>query len=134
VKAVFRSEIIGKNQKNFRWEYCFHVPPISGAFLPELARIFRHGFYKKMIDIAFNSSKSNSIITCIVDAMFQCMKIDWNNLSDNEKMNKSNQLRSRSTGRFLQENTEKSMEHGSSIPAESLWIFPGEFRPFPSEF
>jgi hypothetical protein len=36
-----QSEIIGKNPKNFRWEYCFHVPVISGAFLPEPARIFR---------------------------------------------------------------------------------------------
>jgi hypothetical protein len=38
-----RSEIIGKNPKNFRWEYCFHVPAISGAFLPEPARNFRPG-------------------------------------------------------------------------------------------
>ena len=38
-----RSEIIGKNPKNFRWEYCFHVPMISGAFLPEPVRIFRPG-------------------------------------------------------------------------------------------
>jgi hypothetical protein len=38
-----RWEIIGKNPKNFRWEYCFHVPVISGAFLPEPARIFRPG-------------------------------------------------------------------------------------------
>jgi hypothetical protein len=38
-----RSEIIGKNPKFFRWEYCFHVPTISGAFLPEPARIFRPG-------------------------------------------------------------------------------------------
>jgi len=36
-----RSEIIGKNPKIFRWEYCFHVPAISGAFLPEPARIFQ---------------------------------------------------------------------------------------------
>jgi len=45
-----------------------------------------------MIDMAFNSSKSNSIITCIVDDIFQCTKIDWNNLSDDEKLNKSNEL------------------------------------------
>jgi hypothetical protein len=38
-----RSEIIGKNPKNFRWEYCFHVPAISVAFLPESARNFRPG-------------------------------------------------------------------------------------------
>ncbi len=38
-----RSEIIGKNPKIFRWEYCFHVPAISGAFLPEPARNFRPG-------------------------------------------------------------------------------------------
>ncbi len=38
-----RSEIIEKNLKIFRWEYCFHVPAISGAFLPEPARIFRPG-------------------------------------------------------------------------------------------
>jgi hypothetical protein len=38
-----RSEIIGKNPKNFRWEYCFHTPAISGAFLPEPARNFRPG-------------------------------------------------------------------------------------------
>jgi hypothetical protein len=38
-----RSEIIGKNPKFFRWEYCFHVPAISGAVLPEPARIFRPG-------------------------------------------------------------------------------------------
>jgi hypothetical protein len=38
-----RSEIIGKNPKNFRWEYCFHVSAISGAFLPEPARNFRPG-------------------------------------------------------------------------------------------
>ncbi|CAM4844559.1 unnamed protein product, partial [Rotaria magnacalcarata] len=48
--------------------------------------------FKKMIDMTYNSSKSNSIITCIVDDMFRCMKIDWNNLSDDEKINKSNQL------------------------------------------
>ncbi len=35
-----RSEIIGKNPKIFRWEYCFHVPAISSVFLPEPARIF----------------------------------------------------------------------------------------------
>ena len=39
-----RSEIIGKNPKIFRLEYCFHVPVTSGAFLPEPARIFRPGF------------------------------------------------------------------------------------------
>jgi hypothetical protein len=39
-----RSEIIGKNPKNFRWEYCFHVPAISDAFLPEPARNFRPGY------------------------------------------------------------------------------------------
>ena len=38
-----RSEIIGKNPKIFRLEYCFHVPVTSGAFLPEPARIFRPG-------------------------------------------------------------------------------------------
>jgi hypothetical protein len=38
-----RSEIIGKNPKNFRWEYCFDVPAISDAFLPEPARNFRPG-------------------------------------------------------------------------------------------
>jgi hypothetical protein len=38
-----RSEIIGKNPKIFRWEYCFHVPAISSAFLPEPAHIFRPG-------------------------------------------------------------------------------------------
>jgi hypothetical protein len=35
-----RSEIIGKNPEIFRWEYCFHVPVISDAFLPEPARNF----------------------------------------------------------------------------------------------
>ncbi len=44
-----RSEIIGKNPKIFRWEYCFHVPAISGAFLPEPARIFRPGNEQEMI-------------------------------------------------------------------------------------
>jgi hypothetical protein len=39
-----RSEIIGKNPKIFRWEYCFHVPAISSAFLPEPARNFRPGY------------------------------------------------------------------------------------------
>ncbi len=38
-----RSEIIGKNLKSFQREYCFHVPAIYGAFLPEPARIFRPG-------------------------------------------------------------------------------------------
>jgi hypothetical protein len=33
--------------------------------------------YKKMIDMAFNSSKSNSIITCTVEDILQCMKIDF---------------------------------------------------------
>jgi hypothetical protein len=36
-------KIIGKNPKIFRWEYCFHIPAISDAFLPEPARIFRPG-------------------------------------------------------------------------------------------
>jgi hypothetical protein len=35
-----RLEIIGKNPKIFRWEYCFHVPAISSVFLLEPARIF----------------------------------------------------------------------------------------------
>jgi hypothetical protein len=35
-----RSEIIGKNLKIFRLEYCFHVPAIADAFLPEPARNF----------------------------------------------------------------------------------------------
>ena len=48
-----RSEIIGKNPKIFRLEYCFHVPVTSGAFLPEPARIFRPGY----IDL----QKKNSI-------------------------------------------------------------------------
>ena len=39
-----RSEIIRKNPKIFRLEYCFHVPVTSGAFLPEPARIFRPGY------------------------------------------------------------------------------------------
>jgi hypothetical protein len=38
-----RSEIIGKKPKIFRWEYYFHVPAISGAFLTEPARDFRPG-------------------------------------------------------------------------------------------
>ena len=48
--------------------------------------------YKKMIDMAFNSFASNSIISCIVHDMFQCMKIDYNHLSDDEKLSASNQL------------------------------------------
>jgi hypothetical protein len=36
-----RSEIIGKNPKIFVWEYCFHAPAISGAFLTEPAHHFR---------------------------------------------------------------------------------------------
>ena len=48
--------------------------------------------YKTMIDMAFNSFSNNSIISCIVHDMFQCMKIDYNHLSDEEKMNASNQL------------------------------------------
>jgi hypothetical protein len=39
-----RSEIIEKNPKNFRREYCFHFPAISGAFLPEPVRLFRPGY------------------------------------------------------------------------------------------
>jgi hypothetical protein len=35
-----RSEIIEKNPEIFRWEYCFHVPMISDAFLPEPVRNF----------------------------------------------------------------------------------------------
>jgi hypothetical protein len=31
-----RPKIIGKNQENFLPEYCFHIPAISGVFLPEL--------------------------------------------------------------------------------------------------
>jgi len=50
-----RSEIIGKNPKNFRWEYCFHVPAISGAFLSEPARNFRPGnvFLLRPFDIDY---------------------------------------------------------------------------------
>ena len=48
--------------------------------------------YTKMINMTFTSSKSNSIINCIVRDMFECMKIDLDNISDDEKMNKSNQL------------------------------------------
>ena len=47
-----RSEIIGKNPKIFRLEYCFHVPVTSGAFLPEPARIFRPGFNTFIISSA----------------------------------------------------------------------------------
>jgi hypothetical protein len=32
------AEMIGKSPKNFRPEYCFHVPAISGVFLPEPVR------------------------------------------------------------------------------------------------
>jgi hypothetical protein len=32
------TEMIGKSPKNFRPEYCFHVPAISGVFLPEPVR------------------------------------------------------------------------------------------------
>jgi hypothetical protein len=32
-----------KNPKIFQWEYCFHVPAISGTFLPEPALNFRPG-------------------------------------------------------------------------------------------
>ena len=46
-----RSEIIGKNPKIFRLEYCFHVPVTSGAFLPEPARIFRPGYYESQIHL-----------------------------------------------------------------------------------
>ncbi len=38
-----RSEIIGKNPKNLRWQYCFHVPAVSGAFPPKTTRNFRLG-------------------------------------------------------------------------------------------
>jgi len=48
-----RSEMIGKNPKIFRWEYCFHVPAISDAFLPEPARNFWPG------DIVFSHSIKN---------------------------------------------------------------------------
>jgi hypothetical protein len=44
ISCAFRQEPIEKNPKNSRWEYYFHVPAISGAFLPELARNFRPGF------------------------------------------------------------------------------------------
>jgi len=51
-----RSEIIGKNPKNFRWGYCFHVPAISGAFLSEPASNFRPGnvFLLRPFDIDYN--------------------------------------------------------------------------------
>ena len=35
----------GKQFENFRLEYCFHVPLISGIFLREPTRIFRSGLY-----------------------------------------------------------------------------------------
>jgi hypothetical protein len=38
-----RPEIIGKSPENFRPEYCFHVPAISGVFRPEPARTYRPG-------------------------------------------------------------------------------------------
>jgi hypothetical protein len=35
-----RSEIIGKISKNFRPEYCFHIPAISGVFQPKPTRTY----------------------------------------------------------------------------------------------
>ncbi|CAF4559390.1 unnamed protein product [Rotaria socialis] len=40
----------------------------------------------------FNPSKTNAVITSIVSVMFECMKIDWQKLSDDEKTKKSNEL------------------------------------------
>ncbi|CAF3441247.1 unnamed protein product, partial [Rotaria socialis] len=66
---------------------------LQGVIQPNSAKpMSTKKLFKKIIDMAYNSSKSNSIITCVVDGMFQCMKIDWNNSSDDEKINKSNQL------------------------------------------
>jgi len=48
ISDAFQQELVGnhrKNPKNFRWEYCFHVPVISDAFLPEPARNFRPGLF-----------------------------------------------------------------------------------------
>ena len=58
-----RSEIIGKNPKIFRLEYCFHVPVTSGAFLPEPARIFRPGLFQCL----FLQQKkiANIVVYCI---------------------------------------------------------------------
>jgi hypothetical protein len=35
-----RPEIIGKSPDNFWPEYCFHIPAISGVFLPDRARTY----------------------------------------------------------------------------------------------
>ena len=56
-----RSEIIGKNPKIFRLEYCFHVPVTSGAFLPEPARIFRPGNVQLHGLISFESYMESDI-------------------------------------------------------------------------
>ena len=62
-----RSEIIGKNPKIFRLEYCFHVPVTSGAFLPEPARIFRPG------------SENVQFLACIFTGIEEMEPIDHNN-------------------------------------------------------
>ncbi len=36
--ASHRPEIIGRSRENFRLEYCYYVPAISGVFLPEPVR------------------------------------------------------------------------------------------------
>ena len=43
VSSRNRPELSGKKSENFRSEYCFHVPAISGIFLPEPARTVRLG-------------------------------------------------------------------------------------------
>ena len=48
--------------------------------------------YEKMINMAVKSPETNSTISSIVNDMFQCMKIDSNNLSDEKEMKIRNGL------------------------------------------
>jgi hypothetical protein len=38
LSAINPPEIIGRRLENFRLEYCYYVPAISGVFLPEPVR------------------------------------------------------------------------------------------------
>ncbi|CAM4772049.1 unnamed protein product [Rotaria magnacalcarata] len=66
---------------------------LQGVIQPNsISPMSRKKLYKKMIDMIFNPSKTNAVITSIVSDMFECMKIDWKKLSDDEKTKKSNEL------------------------------------------
>jgi hypothetical protein len=77
---TFQQESIGNHRKKseiFQWKYCFSIPAISGAFLPEPARIFRDGILQvSVVDSLWEHSvEHHPIQKCEIKTAIFCKRV-----------------------------------------------------------